>query len=190
MLHLLSVPAHASVVAGLALRLPVLADDAGANPDPNRFGRPSQPERPDNASALADQQFMDMLKAYRPSGGLLRAPNVAARCKPRSGTDVATLAAWMVHRQVVCVEWLSRIWLPVFQFHRADMSRLSGLDEVVSELVEVYDDWQLARWFSLPNQWLGHALPADRLASAAAEVLSAARAEHFEPSIPPLRTTE
>ncbi|WP_180127664.1 hypothetical protein [Rhodoferax sp. BLA1] len=130
----------------------------------------------------SDQQFMTMLKAYRHSGGLLRAPDVAARCRPHSGTDVRTLAHWIAQRQVVSFEWLSRIWLPVFQFQRADMSRQQGLAEVLSELVGVYDNWQLANWFALPNHWLADTTPADRLADAPAEVLTAARAEQFLPT--------
>lgn len=145
----------------------------------------SQPIEPDSVSPQISQQFMGLLKAYRPSGGLLRAQDAAARCKPRGGTDVPTLAGWMVHRQVISFEWLSRIWLPVFQFKRADMSRLSGLDEVLSELVQVYDNWQIARWFSLPSPLLAGARPADRLAAAAADVLKAARAERLGPTIPP-----
>ena len=131
----------------------------------------------------SDQQFMTMLKAYRHSGGLWRAPDVAARCKPHSGTDVDTLAGWVRHRQVVSFEWLSRIWLPVFHFQRADMGRQLGLAEVLSELTDVYDNWQVANWFALPNHWLANTTPADRLSSAPAEVLTAARAEQLMPTV-------
>lgn len=182
--HLLRVPAHVAVVRDLASRLPVMAGDCAVPPVP--LGLASQQVRPDSDGSHADQQFLDMLKAYRPSGGLLRSPNAAARCKPRGGTDVPTLAGWIVRRQVVSFEWLSRIWLPVFQFQRSDMRRHSGLDEVLSELVEVYDNWQIASWFALPNPWLEDALPADRLATAAADVLAAARAERLLPTVQPL----
>ena len=133
--------------------------------------------------SAADQQFMDMLQAYRHSGGLLRAPDVAARCRPHSGTDVHTLAAWVRHRQVVSFEWLSRTWLPVFQFQRADMRRQAGLAEVLSELVGLYDDWQLANWFARPHQRLADGTPADRLSHAPTEVLVAARAEQWMPTV-------
>ena len=159
----------------LAVRRAVAASDAVA--------QVGQPTESSSFNPHLGQHFMGLIKAYRRSGGLLRAQDAAARCKPRGGTDVPTLAGWMVHRQVVCIEWLSRIWLPVFQFNRADMSRQSGLDEVMSELVEVYDNWQMARWFSQPNPRLGHARPADRLALAAADVLRAARAERFGPTV-------
>lgn len=144
-------------------------------------GRPLAP--PLALPTASDQQFMTMLKAYRHSGGLWRAPDVAARCQPHSGTDVHTLAGWVRHRQVVSFEWLSRIWLPVFQFQRADMGRQLGLAEVLSELADVYDNWQVANWFALPNHWLANTTPADRLSSASAEVLTAARAEQLMPTV-------
>lgn len=143
------------------------------------------PVDPEGVSPQQSRQFMGLLKAYRRSGGLLRAQDAAARCKPRGGTDVPTLAGWMVHRQVICFEWLSRIWLPVFQFNRADMSRQSGLDEVLSELVEMYDNWQIARWFSQPNARLADVRPADLLVADAADVIMAARFERFTPTVSP-----
>jgi hypothetical protein len=138
-----------------------------------------QQAQPDHNGANADQQFVDMLNAYRPNGGLLRAPEAAARCRRGGGTDMPTLAGWIVHRQVVSFEWLSHIWLPVFQFQGREMRRHSGFDEVLSELVAVYDDWQIANWFSRPNQWLADARPADVLAVAAPDVLHAARNTRF-----------
>lgn len=179
--HLRNVPAHAALGRDLASRSLASAGDCAVVPTP--LGSAEQQACPDAKSAPVDQQFLDMLKAYRPSGGLLRAPDVAARCSPRGGTDVPTLADWIVHRQVICFEWLSCIWLPVFQFQSADMCRQSGLEEVLSELAEGYDNWQIANWFSLPNQWLVDALPADRLATAAEDVLTAARAERFAPTV-------
>lgn len=133
--------------------------------------------QPDTGGLAVSEEFLRMLKVYRHSGGLLRAQEAAARCKPRSGTDAHTLAGWIRQRQVVSFEWLSRVWLPVFQFNRHNMSRQNGLEAVLSELTGVYDDWALAGWMSKPNTWLAGATPADRLASAPGEVLQAARAE-------------
>ncbi len=138
-----------------------------------------QTTQPDTVSPHLSEEFMALLKAYRPSGGLLRAQEAAARCKPRSATDVPTLAGWIVRRKVVSFEWLSRIWLPVFQFNRLDMSRQSGLEEALSELVTVHDDWGIANWFARPNAWLAGGTPSERLTTDAPEVLQAARAERY-----------
>jgi len=57
---------------------------------------------------------------------LQRAPNLAARRLAHGGTDVPTLALWILSRQVISFEWLARIWLPAFQFQRTDMARASN----------------------------------------------------------------
>lgn len=134
---------------------------------------------PDTISAQVNSQFMDMLNAYRPSGGLLRAQEAATRCKRGSGTDVHALAGWIIERKLVSFAWLSQIWLPFFQFNRLDMSRLSGLEEVLSELVTVHDDWEVANWLSRPNAWLAGCLPSEAMATDAQNVLQAARAERY-----------
>jgi hypothetical protein len=135
--------------------------------------------QPDSVSPHVSEEFMTLLKAYRPSGGLLRAQEAAARCKPHSGTDVQTLAGWIVRRKVVSFEWLHRIWLPLFQFNRLDMTRQTGLDAILSELTAVYDDWEIANWFARPNVWLAGCLPSATLTDDAPEVLEAARAERY-----------
>jgi hypothetical protein len=143
------------------------------------LSKTGQPAQPDTVSPHVSGPFKALLKGYRSTGGLLRAQTVAALCKPRGGTDMHTLAGWIVGRKVVSFEWLSSIWLPMFQFNPSDMSRQNGLDEVLSELVSVCDGWEIASWFAQPNPWLGDALPADQLATTAPDVLVAARAERF-----------
>jgi hypothetical protein len=78
---------------------------------------------------------------------------------------------------VISFEWQSKIWLPLFQFNLVDMTLVPGLEDTLAELVVVYDNWQIANWFSLPNLWLADRTPADALAAAASEVLHAARSE-------------
>jgi hypothetical protein len=146
----------------------------------------------------SDAQFIAMLNVYRASGGLARAQEVAAMCRC-AGTGLGTLAQQIIERKVVCLEWQSRIWLPLFQFQRPGMTLLPGLGAVLSELVAIYDDWDIANWFSRPNPWLADCTPADALLGqectsppdanqsvmhrhrpgVASEVLNAARAERY-----------
>lgn len=121
-------------------------------------------------------QFVGLLNAFRRSGGLARAPEVAARFKRQGVDDVSQLAAWLVKRQVISVEWQTKIWLPLFQFNPNGMALRTGLSSVLAELVARYDDWDLANWFAQPNVWLADCAPADVLAIAAPQVLNAARA--------------
>lgn len=123
-----------------------------------------------------NNQFVALLNAFRRSGGLARAPEVVARFKRQGVVDVSPLALWLVKRQVVSMEWQSKIWLPLFQFSPTGMGLRTGLSGVLAELVVRYDEWALADWFAQPNVWLADCAPADVLAVAAPQVLNAARA--------------
>ncbi len=127
----------------------------------------------------SNQQFIGMLNAYRSSGGLARAQELAVTCKSHGERCLMALADWIVKRKVISLEWQSKIWLPLFQFNHVDMTLALGLEDTLAELVVVHDDWHIANWFSLPNHWLADRTPADMLATAAPEVLNAARAERY-----------
>lgn len=126
-----------------------------------------------------NHQFVAMLNAFRRSGGLARAPEVAARFRKNGVDDISPLAGWLVKRQVISFEWQSKLWMPLFQFNPAGMTLRAGLSAVLSELVTVYDDWDLAAWFAQPNAWLADCTPADTLMVAPPQVLHAAQAERF-----------
>jgi hypothetical protein len=128
-----------------------------------------------------DQQrnirFVNFHNAFRASGGLARANQVASQFLRRSEQDVSVLGDWLVKRRAIGFEWHSKLWMPLFQFNPSDMSLRSGLADILAELVVVYNDWDLAGWFAKPNPWLSEGLPADALAVDAPQVLWAARAE-------------
>lgn len=126
-----------------------------------------------------DDQFITMLNAYRGSGGLARAPEVRALFKRCGGPDVATLVKWIVRREVICFEWESQPWLPLFQFDRLHLRPDARLRPLFSELTCIYDQWDIANWFARPNAWLLERTPVDALPSDFSAVLDAARAERF-----------
>lgn len=128
---------------------------------------------------LQNNRFVSLLNACRRSGGLARASEVAARFKRQGQYDLSPLAGWLVRREVISIEWQANLWLPLFQFQPTAMALRPGLSPVLAELVVVYNDWDVATWFTLPNPWLANAAPADALAAGAAQVLDAARAERF-----------
>ena len=136
----------------------------------------SRQQAPDRA---VDQQFIAMLDAYRSSGGLARAPEILAMFKRAGGPDVSALARWVVSRELICFEWQAQTWLPVFQFNRRDLSPDRRLGPVFGELAQIYDHWDVATWFSLPNPWLAQRVPVDTVRRDHGAVLEAARAERF-----------
>ena len=142
--------------------------------------RESAVNRSENAYLRrADRQFVQMLDGFRTSGGLARLQEVAELCERRGGPDIATLSTCLSHREIICFEWQSHGWLPLFQFSQVDMTVCSQVQPVVSELSCIYDPWELAFWFSQPNPWLANRAPADALLLDPATVLQAARADRF-----------
>ena len=133
----------------------------------------------DSPQAHSDHQFVAMLDAYRDSGGLARAQEVAALLKRRCGGDLATLASWILNQKAICFEWEAKIWLPLFQFKRLEMKLQPGLSQVLAQLRPAYDNWGLANWFAKRNAWLGDRTPAIMLSLDRSAVLNAARAEHL-----------
>jgi len=127
-----------------------------------------------------DSQFIAMLDAYRESGGLMRAPELSSMWQGHGISGANLLARWILKREVISFEWQATIWLPMVQFNRTTMTLVPGFEEIQAELVAVYNDCDVAQWFSLPNSWLADRTPASVLASAAPEVLIAARAERYD----------
>lgn len=126
-----------------------------------------------------DRQFMDMLGSYRCNGGLARAQEVFTLFKSRHGADPATLARWIVRRSVISFDWQSKVWIPLFQFNRSNMTLHPGIIQVLAALNPVFGPWELANWFSQPNQWLNHCSPADTFSVDEPAVLRAACADRF-----------
>ncbi len=127
-----------------------------------------------------DSQFMEMLEAYRQSGGLARAQEVFALFKTRSAAEPSVLARWIVKRNVISVDWQSKVWIPLFQFNREDMTLQTGIVEVLMALNPVFESWELAYWFAQPNRWLEDGgKPADLIRTDAHAVLRAACSDRF-----------
>lgn len=159
------VPRHLSRSASSCGRL-------AANPAAKWVSPPPKPER----QGHVDQQFMAMLDAFRPSGGLACGPEVFALFARRCGADVGTLAGWILNRKVICFEWQSRMWLPLFQFQLQSMTPQAGLREVLEVLTFDHNPWELAQWFARPNRGLADQMPCDALGHDPAGVRNAAGA--------------
>lgn len=126
-----------------------------------------------------DRQFMGMLDSYRVTNGMARAQEVFTMYKAHHGNSAATLARWIVKREIVSFNWHYKVWVPLFQFDRSDMSILLGMNFVLSVLNPIYDAWEVAIWFAQPHHFLHGKTPADVLSTDPHSVLSAACANRF-----------
>ena len=134
---------------------------------------------PDTRLQDRDRQFLLMLEAYRGSGGLAPIAEVTLQLQRRCVQPALQLADWMARGELICIEWQARRWIPWFQFSRPDLALRPQLKAVLAELRPVYDAWEVGVWFATPNPWLSGRLPVDALVGDLAEVLHAARADHF-----------
>lgn len=127
----------------------------------------------------ADHQFVAMLNAYRCRGGLARALEVVALFNRHGDENVTTLASWIGNRKVLCFDWQSKMWLPLFQFNLLNMKPYPGLGQVLAELSNTQGPFERVLWFAQPNSLLADCIPADKLASDPCAVLHAARSVEY-----------
>lgn len=125
------------------------------------------------------QNFDQVEIAYRRSGGIASDADVVNRLRLCSDQPLSRLARWIVARDVVNFEHHGTTWLPLFQFGSEAPAVLPSVTSVIRELVDVFDDWELASWFALPNTWLQGIRPVDVIATHQCAVLEAARADRF-----------
>jgi len=110
---------------------------------------------------------------------MVAADDLAGLLRGRVEQPLSTVARWIVAREVVSVAWRARTLLPLFQFDLASARVRAPVATVVSELVDVFDDGELARWFAEPNVLLGNISPVQRISADPGAVLAAARADRF-----------
>jgi len=127
-------------------------------------------------SSCSDPQFVAALDAFRSSGGLAPAEELLTSFRRGCGHELATLARWIVARQVISFTWQARTWLPLFQLNPDDMTPRRELAPVLGALNAVCDDWEAAHWFATPNAWLAGCTPVAKAATDLPAVLLAARA--------------
>jgi hypothetical protein len=82
--------------------------------------------------------------------------------RKRSEQPVSIIARWIVERLAVSFEWQSQTMLPMFQFDLPGLTLRPCVAEVVQELRDVFDGWDLALWFAESNAWLCGAAPGRR----------------------------
>jgi hypothetical protein len=134
---------------------------------------------PASLDAEHDQDFMDMLRTFRNTGGIARGDEVVDMLRAARSFDVSYLARAIVNREVLSFEWRDELWLPLFQFDPKDMTLREAPRRVVAELACAFDGWALAQWFATPNSWLAGRMPVEAIGDYPADVFHAARGDRF-----------
>jgi len=122
-------------------------------------------------------QYESLIAGFDRSGGVVTGNELAALLQRHSGQAVSTVARWIVTRTALSFPWEAKTLVPLFQFELSTLQLREGMAHVLPELLDILDDWELARWFSNPNPWLGDIAPADLLATRPDLVRDAARVD-------------
>lgn len=157
---------HAAVVTGL-LSPPMntkVRDGNGLPPD-------------DIRASSADSSWL--YRMYSAFGGVVTGDELAKLRELKAVGSVATIARWIVRREVVNFTWHSQILVPLFQFETGCLEPRAGLDAVLAELLDIYDDQEVSQWFARPSLWLDDELPLALIANYPTRVTDAARADRF-----------
>lgn len=124
-------------------------------------------------------QLLAIEAAYARHGGVLRADEVVLWMRSDWEQPISVLAQWIVSRAMLTIDWRSEILIPMFQIDFRSQGLRVGCREIVAELNDVMDGWEMAHWFASSNPWLGGLAPVDMLAVSWRNVVDAARAARF-----------
>jgi hypothetical protein len=128
---------------------------------------------------IENHEFLEMSRAYDAHGGIASGDQIATELGRYRDQPIAIVARWIVRREVVHFTWRSGILIPRFQFSVFGMSIQPAVSRVIAELDGVFDDWEIAQWFTQPNAGLHDERPLALLAIDAAAVIEAARTDRF-----------
>jgi hypothetical protein len=126
-----------------------------------------------------DERFTDLLSGCRPSGGLARDNEIAARVVARHPGGFVWLARHIASRELLFFAWRDALWFPVFQFDRTDMSLRHSVARVSAELTGWTDDWERVHWFVRPHCALVHRTPIELVDAQPERVMEVARMERY-----------
>lgn len=127
--------------------------------------------------------FRTLTAAFRPSGGIARADDLARLLCDRGdgGQGDPILDELLSRAEVFGLTWRGKVWLPMFQFDLRRLSVQRAPQRVRAELqgTSELDGWDCASWFARPHAELNHHAPVDLLVTDLQGVLNVARADRW-----------
>ena len=126
-----------------------------------------------------NREYSALLAAFRATGGVARADDLARLFECLHAGNYISLARLIATGSVFGFSWRETVWIPMFQFELRDLSLNPQSQSVLDELAGAFSGWSLASWFAQPNAWLNQRRPVDLLRLDLAAVLQAARADRY-----------
>lgn len=143
------------------------------------FSQASRPAWKPAASIDVDHEFVAMLDAYRSTGGILRGDSLLDRFGLDDFSALQRLGRDIASRKLLSFCWSGCIWLPAFQLDVSLLKPRAEVGQVLKELGDIWDGWEIARWFIRADAFLGGASPLAVLYDRPDDVRDAARASRF-----------
>ncbi|RRS04424.1 hypothetical protein EIP75_11095 [Aquabacterium soli] len=132
-----------------------------------------------NSMLLTDDRFNDLCEAFRSTGGVIGAEELASTLQRSHGQGVGLVARWIVDGHLISFHWRGGYWIPRFQLLPTAEHIAPQLPPVLAELPHTSDALSRAEWFADANAALDGERPCDVLARAPQRVREAARMLRF-----------
>jgi hypothetical protein len=126
---------------------------------------------------VEDRRFLEIFNRLKAYGGMLSAEEL--QCLHRAGQTEFSLGQALLRREVMALKWRHRLWLPLFQFRSPTWEPLPLLSDVLTELVPVFQGFELIEWFLTPSPWLCDQRPIQALEVMPKLVHQVAQADRF-----------
>jgi hypothetical protein len=131
------------------------------------------------ARRAEDHELMTMSRVFAEHGGVVTADALARSMRANVYQPLSIVGGWIAERAAVQFKSRSQTWFPRFQFAGNPLSILPAVHQIVLELRDAYDDWELALWFARRNVWLDHVSPVEMIQRDAAAAVRAAQADRL-----------
>jgi hypothetical protein len=159
----LSQAGHRSFLARSAQQPEDVNANANANPNTNT-----------NTNTNQADAFIELLEAFRATGGMAPGAMVARLLEEHQGGQAFSLAKRVSTRELFGFDWRSNFWVPMFQFSGDDMAVKAQPQQVRAALPSEWSGWAVACWFAAANTHLEGRRPVDALNLQCDAVLHAA----------------
>jgi len=173
--------AAASGATSIAIR--VLGAPSKRTADPTRLAfeavvdAVTQPQVPSPAWFAQARRNAEARQAFLDEFGALTSEQVASLAGSQAANRRSTAHRWQTERKLFAVSHHGQVLYPGFQFDAETGRPKPAVGEALAALPPTMTGWALALWWVTPVDLLDWARPVDRLDSAAAEVVDAARLE-------------
>jgi hypothetical protein len=137
------------------------------------------PEQPSDAA-----RFRELCEAFRATGGIARADDLARLLEDFQSGNFATLAKRMASKEILHFEWRGMHWVPMFQFDLRDLSHRPAARLFLDACGAEVSGWALACWLASPSTSLGDQAPIELFESDLLGLCAAAHAR-WQPLLPP-----